>query len=357
MRRIVGIFVLVFAILIFIVSAVSEFTFFFLNIRSTPKALNSWWGSDKGGSGDLYGITSLPQFRNSNSPNKKYNLKASICQAKTKSYNIYALADSYTDYIFDNPINFCGANKSDYTPYRETLPVYLDKTKKNIIVIECVERDVRTNLADTSHLLNFISISKERLKELKPGESRHHFHFNFKIKNADADYESNLWDYRFLRPLKELKAEMNFKWFNRTYPGAVVSPDGKYLLYQNTVDTALTQCSYRPVSDQEIKKLVLGLNKVYDHYKRIGFDEIYLSVIPNPVTILYPNYKGFHYNQLIPRLESEPSLKLKVFDSYWLFKNNPEKDRIYQRADTHWTKFGSQLWLNEFNKVLSHQNI
>jgi hypothetical protein len=357
MRRIIGISILVFASLIFIISAVSKFTFFLFRIRSTPFALEHWWGSDKGGSGDLYGITSLPQFRNISEAEKEYHAKPIKCNEKTDSYNIYGLADSYTEHIFENPKNFCGASKSDYTVYTAgTTPIYLDKTKKNIFVIECVERDVRTSLADTSHLLKAFSISKEKLDEPAPGESKHHFHFNFKIKNTDADYETNLWDYRVLRPLKELKSKMNFNWFNRTYPDAVLSPDGKYLLYKNTVDTSVTQCSYRPISDAEIKKLVTGFNKVYDHYKQAGFDEIYLSIIPNPTTILYPEYKGFKYNQLIPKLESEPSLKLKVFDSYQLFKNSPDKDKIYQHSDTHWTKFGRQLWLNEFNTVLSSSN-
>ncbi len=357
MRRIIGLWVLVFAVFIFIISAVSEFTFFFFQLRLSPKALNSWWGSDKGGSGDLYGLTSLPQFRNTNPAEKQYAVKAPNCTADAKSYNIYALSDSYTEGIFSNPKNFCGADQSDFVSFsnRNILPVYLEKTKKNILVIECVERDVRTNLANTDYLLHFLQISKEKLNDEPAGGNKHRFHFNFKIKNADADYESNLWDYRFLRPLKKLKAKMYFNWFNRTYRDAVVSPDGKYLLYEPTVDTASVHCSYRPISNQEINGLINGLNQVYDHYKKAGFEEIYLSIIPNPVTVLYPDYKGLQYNQLIPKIENDPYLKLKVFDTYRLFKNSAEKDKIYQRADTHWTAFGSQLWLDEFNKQLALQ--
>lgn len=354
MRRIIGISILVFASLIFIMSAVTEFTKFFYEIRLTPTALKSWWGSDKGGSGDLYGITSLPQFRNPNPSGKVYALKIPACNRTTKNYNIYALTDSYTEDIFKNPDNFCGASKVGYvfSNNRESLPVYLDKTKKNILMIECVERNVRTSLNDTSYLMRFVTVSKEKLNDTKTAENVHHFRFNFKLKNADGDYETNLWDYRFLRPLKELKAKINFTWFNRTYVDAKVSPDGKYLLYQCTIDTSYLQCSYRPIGDMEIKSLVAGLNKVYDHYKQLGFDEIYLSVIPNPATILYPNYKGLQYNQLIPKLENDPSLKLKVLDTYQIFKNCPEKDGLYQHSDTHWTKFGSQIWLNEFNKKI-----
>lgn len=357
MRRKIGISILVFASFVFIISAVSDFTRFFFELRNSPKVLESFWGSDKGPSADLYGITSLPQFSTSSAAEKDYTVKPPDCGNLEKSYNVYAFTDSYTENIFKKPRNFCGANEAvgAFTNNKEVLPVYLDKAKKNIVVIECVERDVRTRLTDTGYLMRFITISKEKPKAKKTSDGKYHFnfHFNFKIKNADGDYETNLWDYRFLRPLKELKAAMNYKLFNRTYVDAVVSPDEKYLLYQCTVDTNYIQSSFKPIDDAELNSLITGLNKVYDHYKKLGFDEIYLSIIPNPATILYPNYKGLKYNQLIPKIETNPALKLKVFDIYQAFKNSPEKDKIFQHSDTHWTKFGSQLWTNEFNKTMA----
>jgi hypothetical protein len=356
-RRTIGICILVFASLLFIISAVSDFTRYFFELRLSPKALESWWGSDKGASGDLYGITSLPQFRISNASGKDYSVKPPDCGDIKKSYNIYAFSDSYTEQVFKHPHNFCGANETAcaFTNNSDVIPVYLDKTRKNIVMIECVERDVRTRLADTGYLMRFITLLKEKPKNVKLADGKYHFdfHFNFKIKNADGDYETNIWDYRFLRPLKELKAKMNYDLFNRTYVDAIVSPDGKYLLYQCTVDTSYLQSSYRPIGNPELRSIIAGLNKVYDHYKQLGFDEVYLSIIPNPATILYPNYKGLQYNQLIPKIENDPSLKLKVFDIYQLFKNSPDKDKIYQHSDTHWTKFGSQFWLNEFNRQMA----
>ena len=358
MRRIIGITILVFASLLFIISAVTEFTRFFYELRLSPTAQKSWWGSDKGGSGDLYGFTSLPQFRISSPYGTDFSVKAPDCSGIKKTYNIYAITDSYTDIIFSNPGNFCGASQSAYAfiNNRDVLPVYLDKTKKNILMIECVERDVRKRLVDTSYMMRFITVLKEKPKDVKAAENTHHFNFNFKLKNADGDYETNIWDYRLFRPIKELKAKMNFTLFNRTYKDALVSPDGKFLLYEPTVDTAYFESSYKPISTSELKTLVAHMNIIYDHYKQLGFDEIYLSVIPNPTTILYPNYKGLQYNQLIPKLENDHSLKYKVFDIYQAFKNCPEKDKIYQRSDTHWARFGSQLWLNEFNKWMSVNN-
>jgi hypothetical protein len=298
----------------------------------------------------------LPQFCVSDTS----ILRKPDCTGIVKNYNIYALTDSYTEDIFKHPDYFCGAIKCGYafSNRGDVLPVYLDKTQRNIVMIECVERNVRTSLADSAHLTGFITISKDKINETKAAEKAHNFHFNFNIKNLDGDYETNLWDYQFLRPLKQLKAKLTFNIFNRTYVDAVVSPDGKYLLYQPTVDTSFIQSSYRPIEDKELKAIIRNLNLAYEHYKRLGFDDVYLSIIPNPATILYPNYHGLKYNQLIPRLQSDSALKLKVFDIYNVFRKSSEddKDKLYQRSDTHWTRFGSMVWLNEFNqKMASHQ--
>ncbi|MGZ3872636.1 MAG: hypothetical protein ACXVJD_06945 [Mucilaginibacter sp.] len=95
------------------------------------------------------------------------------------------------------------------------------------------------------------------------------------------------------------------------------------------------------------------MNIAYEHYRQLGFDDVYLSIIPNPTTILYPRYHDLNYNNLIPRIENDPALKLKIFDIYELFKKSPEKDKLYQHSDTHWTRFGSMVWLNEFNRQMS----
>jgi hypothetical protein len=351
MKKIFGISIIVFASVVFIVSAVSQLTNSFFELRSKGSPLKKWWSSDKGGTGDLYGFTCLPQFCVSDTS----KLRKPDCNGAVKTYNIYALTDSYTEDIFKHAEYFCGATKCGYafSNTGDVLPVHLDTTQRNIVMIECVERNVRTSLADSAHLTGFITISSQKINEVKAAENAHNLHFNFNIKNLDGDYETNLWDYQFLRPLKQLKAKLTFNVFNRTYVDALVSPDGKYLLYQPTVDTSFIQSSYRPIEEKELKTIIRNLNLAYDHYKLLGFDDVYLSIIPNPATILYPNYHGLKYNQLIPRLQNNSTLKLKVFDIYNVFRKSSDKDKLYQRSDTHWTRFGSMVWLNEFNRKMA----
>lgn len=351
-RKILGYIVLFAAIAVFVISSVDDLTRVLAQKKYDTK---SWWGSDKYIYGDLYGMSYLPQFKIPGEKGGKIIGHDDRCQAIPKTFNIYATSDSYTWDLFKDPANFCGADKSGYAAsnFRDVLSIHLDSSKKNILVIETTERNVWTLLTDTAYLLHFV-------QPLKPGETpnneasaeeRKKFHFKFNMKDADANFEFNLWDYRFLTPLKQLKARLTFNWFNRANPDVIVSPDKKYLLYEHTVDTAYTESSFKPFNNQKANDMVTGLNLVYDHYKKLGFYDVYLSVIPNPVTILYPRYKDLSYNQLIPKLQDNPALKLKVFDSYHLFLAHRNL-QLFSRSDTHWTSVGEKLWLSAFNQQL-----
>jgi hypothetical protein len=139
--------------------------------------------------------------------------------------------------------------------------------------------------------------------------------------------------------------------FDKVDKEVKMGPDHKYLLYYQTVDTSMESSSFREIPDFEIDTLINKLNRLESHYRACGFKEIYLSIIPNPVTILYPQYEGFEYNELIPRIEHNTKLKMKVVDVYNDFKvaQNP----IYQFSDTHWNRNGDNIWLNNLNSILS----
>jgi hypothetical protein len=91
------------------------------------------------------------------------------------------------------------------------------------------------------------------------------------------------------------------------------------------------------------------MNRLYQYYRAKGFDEVYFSIIPNPVTILYPEMGK--YNEIISRVMHHPNLKVPVIDVYDQFRSAAV--RIYSKADTHWSVNGFNIWLNEFNKKLA----
>lgn len=356
MRKTLGYIVLILALAVFIISSVDDLT----RIPAQAKyASKSWWGSDKYNHGDLYGMSYLPQFKAT--PHGQIIPARAACQGTNRNLHVYAVSDSYTWDVFGNPANICGASESGYAAsnFFDQLPVHFDPTARNIIVIEANERNVL-------QVLNNVEYLNKAIHVLRPGEDtvlletagrrKSSFRFNFNMKDADANFEFNLWDYRFLTPIKELKAWITYKWFNRTAPDVVVSPDEKYLFYNTTVDSALHESSFKKVSDAQVNEVVNNLNKVYDNYKHQGFDEVYLAIIPNPVSVLSPNLNGMSYNHIIQRVQENPNLKMRAFDSYHLFNNSVDKGKIYSRSDTHWTLFGEHVWLDAFNKEMMKEN-
>ena len=139
---------------------------------------------------------------------------------------------------------------------------------------------------------------------------------------------------------------INYYLFSRADGSVVISNDRNYLFFTETVVKDRNSGSYCPVGMDEIDGIVSNLNTIYDHYKAGGFNEVYLSIIPNPVTIL--QHTG--YNNLIPLIQNHPKLKMKCIDSYSVFMNIPGD--YYLRGDTHWNKNGKQTWIDLVNKTL-----
>jgi hypothetical protein len=166
--------------------------------------------------------------------------------------------------------------------------------------------------------------------------------------NINSNLELNLFDYKLFRPFKELKAEFNFKCFNRTVPDVYVDKTNKFLYYSPTLSGEQKMNSFYPLDSNELSVICSTLNKVYDYYKANGCDDIYLAIIPNPVTMINPGIGS--YNNIIPKLYSVDTLRMKMFDIYSVFAANPKK--YYSRSDTHWNSEGLQTWLDNFNIVL-----
>ena len=147
----------------------------------------------------------------------------------------------------------------------------------------------------------------------------------------------------------ESKAALNYYVFNRASGDVVISRDKNYLLLKHTVIQEGNETSYVPVPGDELKKIIENFNTIYDHYRANGFKEVYLSIIPNTTTIIQPQ----GYNNLIPLIQNDPTLKMKVIDIYSVFKTT--KADVFCHGDTHWNSTGRQMWIDLVNKTLSEQ--
>ncbi len=146
---------------------------------------------------------------------------------------------------------------------------------------------------------------------------------------------------------------MTYYLFKRAAGDAVVSDDGSRLFLKETVAENDPQSSYYPFDQRELQEMFRILNLTCAYYKADGFDEVYMSLIPNPASVLQPQ----HYNGLIPALQQADSLKcMDIIDIYTPFTREPNPGKLFRLGDSHWSNDGIQVWLNTVNAELRKQN-
>ena len=341
--------ILTLTFLVFIVSSVDDLTK--IAAKAKYKTL-SWWGTDKYRYGDLYGFTYLSKFKIDNPQGEDNLIHFDTTAADSKKIDLYALSDSYGWEIFKHPSLFRNVNKITFTRLndRQVTPITLDSTKKNILVLETSERNIRLVYEDTAYVKHFFEVQDKLVERPATGKKQEdNIRLKFKLNDIDANVEFNIWDYRFLTPFKEFKSDMYYAMFSRTGKGAYVSDDKKYLLYDLTIDTIYKQSSFKPIEKQELEGIISTLNIIYDHYKSRGFDEVYIAIVPNPVSILYPHYHGLTYNNLITLVQNSKAMKCKVIDANTAFKQ--ARQQIYCTSDSHWNYNGEKIWLSLANEA------
>lgn len=287
--------------------------------------------------GDLYRLAPLPQFK----------LPHTVCpstdrSSDTASTHLYIIGDSFTE-----PQRL---NKSDFrVSYFQRVAwgfnqsVQPDPSKRNVLLIESVERHVREHFvqpvrefaveADTSHNPKRLSSVSQRITE------------DFHRTDVEERLESALFSHDWAFWLKELKAKLTLDWFGRAYTSVSLSNDKQHVFMHSDTDTTkakVLNSSFSPLTDREVNALVDSINATAAHYQQLGFDDVYLSLIPNKASILEPNRGA--YNHLIERIQASPKLRVPVIDTYAAFSKNPAS--VYLKSDTHWTCEGRSIWLD-----------
>jgi hypothetical protein len=302
--------------------------------------------------GDLYNFSYNTKIK---VPIQKIRLQK-FSNKNIKKVNLYMSCDSYigiskTSWVPESlqPNNFKNIDHLEF--YRRSIErgfIKLDTNQKNILIFEVVERNLRDMVADTNYFwnernnLDFNQSEHEKYLSKTPGFVD--FLFNKKI---NQNLEFNLFSNPFFRIFKEWKAYINTTIFQKKND-AVVSSNGKYMFYAPTIDTTLKTSSFNAISDNELKKIITNMNSIFSKYQKFGFDEVYISIIPNPVTIIEP--KMFVYNELISKIQNNRNFKIPYIDCLNVFKNTDYQ--IFLNSDSHWNEKGMQLWINEVNKIL-----
>lgn len=315
------------------------------------------FGADKYIFGDLYGLSYLSKFKNLKDSNfVPLPSKQQILEANAAS--LFILGDSYLYSFFKEDTRYyLNIEQVKFIRWSVANPVEIlpQKNKKNILLIESVER----NMSGLFNL-NAVKLRLERVeKENPPYNSRQKLSlFASKIdavireglyhKSLEANIEFTWFNFGFLAPIKELKADFNLNFFHRADKEVGISKDHQFLYLAETINPSHPGSSFSYISEKQLKSLVNELNAIQKHYRAKGFDEVIFSIIPNPVAVLKTEDKPL--NHIIQRIKTHPDFKGILIDP----TNDLSKNAAWNffASDSHWNQRGAKIWLDQFNLQL-----
>jgi hypothetical protein len=286
--------------------------------------------------GDLYRLSYLKNFKETRikclnqKPEKKLDL------------TLYLAGDSYTEKGRIEAEDFV-AKDFVRSHVAETTYSLKNDGKKKVLVIETVERHLRERFTTPWNNL--------KLKSDKPAELPKTFWqkiMDLKIPYDAQMHESAIFGFDFFMKIKEIKAGLMFSLFDKVEDKVSLSPDRKRIFYGIDVKPGISS-GFVEINDSEIDLLVRNMNLTYQNYKNMGFDEVFLSIIPNKSSILGQDLG--QYNHLVERIESHPNLQVPIVSIFKALKYND----FYLHGDSHWNCNGQQYWLDQVNQKLSAQ--
>ncbi|MDZ7898175.1 MAG: hypothetical protein U5N85_09140 [Arcicella sp.] len=293
--------------------------------------------------GDLYRLSLLPQFKE----------KAYECEhqrfTRKKPINLYIIGDSFTEdpkiKLEDFPIE-----KYHYVHWAKSANYQLDTTKQNILILETVERTVEEHFSSIASNFGNQKQSESQLSFRKKIEQKTNKVEKMIVPDGiEERLAHTIFNYDFFLWFRELKSTLNFKIFNRVEDEVVFSKDKMQIFYADEADASNSKSAFYYIVDSKIDLFVQNINQTREKYLKAGFDEVYLSIIPNKVSILSPDLGS--YNHLIERIQNNKQLQIPFIDTYSVFKKSPQK--YYLKSDTHWTCEGREVWLQKVNSILA----
>lgn len=334
LRKVLAYGLLVFGVVAMATASSRTLVLLIWNSDNSNKGKGEWYRIYHSPWGDLVSQANMDGIEKFREPKKYTYNKAAQCGKGNVA--LFIFGDSYTRDIPDSA--FC--NISHYENERVTGQFTFKPLtgKKNVLIIEMTERNIRSILHAT---IDLTQTPPENVS--LAGEGRKSYGA---FVNKNLDYL--LFRFNFLNPVKFLKGRMNYTLFERGDGNTVLSDNGKYLFFRPTVLNEGIYSSYAPLYDTEVVYLAGKLNNIYTNFRKMGFDGVYLSLIPSPASILQPA----GYNGLIPSLQSCKGLRPVVIDMYTPFVTSPRPESFYRLGDTHWNDKGMHLWLDKVNEEL-----
>jgi hypothetical protein len=295
--------------------------------------------------GDLYRLANLSKFKDPRQKCMDYRPPAKASQAR--KVHLYVIGDSFTEAERVGLKDF-SVDKYTYVHWADFLHVKLDTTETNVLLLESVERHFRQKMvAPIQVIIPDTATFKTVLDAKPPFMNRLDDAFNATYTRDRLD--AVLFQNDFFLTVKEWKADFQHRFFGRVNESVtMVNNDQDMVFYMDTDTTGVTS-SFKEVSNGEIDTIVLNLNESRRFFESIGFEHVFLSVIPNKVSVLNPEYGV--YNHLIERIYAHPKLEMPTIDVLTDFREMGRSS--YLKGDSHWTCEGQYLWLNKVNAQIN----
>jgi hypothetical protein len=297
--------------------------------------------------GDLYRLSSLPQFKTLVQP-----CSGPTPFPDTARTQLYVLGDSFTEpgrlAKEDLPVRSLRYFHWDHALDQA---VQLDTTYRNVLLIESVERHLRQH-AETSPTRNIVILGDT---SGTGGQEPQRTSWGrvligwIKSPGIEERLETTLFSQSLFLWFREWKATLTQTLFNRHNDKVALARNGQ-AIYSELEVTNPANSAFVPLTDGYIDTLVTNLNAAANHYRRAGFDKVVLSIIPNKVSILEPNRGPMPYNRLLERVQGHPNLNVPVVDVYTPYRQS--RQPVYELGDTHWNCTGRQIWLEQIQKAL-----
>ncbi|MBC8155127.1 MAG: hypothetical protein H7Z72_19735 [Bacteroidetes bacterium] len=315
------------------------------NLVMARHRLPAWnpLASDKLRFGDLYGISFLSAFR---LPYQNQATRVGPAEGGAR-YSVRLLGDSYMAVSRIRTAAFSGADTltlggiDEVLMGKSTVPPV---DSRSILVLESTERLMRYRFgADTAVATavdpeaNLPWLQQQTLRLIR----------GF-CRNPSTDLEYMVFDYGLFRPLKETRADLTYRWFGRISDGVGLAADGQRLYLKETIDDD-KHSAFTRLDSAEVRLMVDKLNRVGQLARQQGYRAVFLSIVPNPVSVIEPG-RG-PYNHLVERVEQHPDLKLGVISLYDRFRADGR--RYYHPSDSHWNQAGVDAWVLTMNQLFN----
>lgn len=289
--------------------------------------------------GDLYRLSNLSAYR---VPVEKCDMPY---QGPKVPVALYLAGDSFTEEGRVNRNEYAADHY--YRSFVADEQVWLEQVPgKKILVIETVERHLRERFSEKPWSSLVEALPAGPVKDSPPFTFRKLYDavVDYEIPYREEMHESVLFSSDFILRIRELKAGFNYRVFGRVDPKVAVLKGE--LVYDLDLAPGVSSV-YDPVSDEEISRIVNHANATRDHYRSLGFDEVYLSIIPNKSSLLIKEDKA--YNHLVERVEGHSDLQVPLISVWKAFTER----NYYQKGDSHWDCAGQKVWVDAVNEQLN----